>query len=88
MLKWGKSHQLAGGGSLQPPDYFCSTSGCIRGRASKLLGGIRQLLAITHLEPDILECEVKWVLGSITITKLVEMMGFQLSYIKSYKMIL
>ena len=65
MLKWGKSHQLAGGGSLQPPDYFCSTSGCIRGRASKLLGGIRQLLAITHLEPDILECEVKWVLGSI-----------------------
>ena len=44
MLKWGKSHRLAGGGSLQPPDYFCSTSGCIRGRASKLLGGIRQLL--------------------------------------------
>ena len=69
MLKWGKSHQLAGGGSLQPPDYFCSTSGCIRGRASKLLGGIRQLLAITHLEPDILECEVKWVLGSITLNK-------------------
>ena len=26
---------------------------------------------ITHLEPDILECEVKWALGSIT-TKLVE----------------
>ena len=24
---------------------------------------------ITHLEPDILECEVKWALGSITITK-------------------
>ena len=22
---------------------------------------------ITHLEPDILECEVKWVLGSITM---------------------
>ena len=21
---------------------------------------------ITHLEPDILQCEVKWVLGSIT----------------------
>ena len=21
---------------------------------------------ITHLEPDLLECEVKWVLGSIT----------------------
>ena len=24
---------------------------------------------ITHLEPDILECEVKWVLESITINK-------------------
>ena len=24
---------------------------------------------ITHLEPDILECEVKWVLGNITTNK-------------------
>ena len=32
---------------------------------------------ITHLEPDILECEVKWALGSIT-TKLVEVMEFQI----------
>ena len=24
---------------------------------------------ITHLEPDILECEVKWALGSITLNK-------------------
>ena len=24
---------------------------------------------ITHLQPDILECEVKWVLGSITMNK-------------------
>ena len=24
---------------------------------------------ITHLEPDILECKVKWVLGSITTNK-------------------
>ena len=37
---------------------------------------------ITHLEPDILECEVKWPLRSIT-TKLVEVMEFQLSYFKS-----
>ena len=36
----------------------------------------------THLEPNILECEVKWALGSIT-TKLVEVMEFQLSYFKS-----
>ena len=24
---------------------------------------------ITHIEPDILECEVKWALGSITMNK-------------------
>ena len=38
---------------------------------------------ITHLEPDILECEVKWALGSIIRIKLVEVMEFQLSYFKS-----
>ena len=38
---------------------------------------------ISHLEPDILECEVKWALGSITRTKLVEVMEFPLSYFKS-----
>ena len=27
------------------------------------------MVVITHLEPDILECEVKWALGSITINK-------------------
>ena len=37
---------------------------------------------ITHLEPDILECEVKQAIGSITI-KLAEVMEFQLSYFKS-----
>ena len=35
---------------------------------------------ITHLEPDILECEVKW--ASLR-TKLVEVIEFQLSYFKS-----
>ena len=34
---------------------------------------------IIHLEADILECEVKWALGSIT-TKLLEVMEFHLSY--------
>ena len=38
---------------------------------------------ITHTEPDILECEVKWALESITTKKLVEVMEFQLSYFKS-----
>ena len=38
---------------------------------------------ITNLEPDILECEVKWALESITKAKLVGVMEFQLSYFKS-----
>ena len=40
---------------------------------------------ITHLETDILECKVKWALGSFTTkkTKLVKVMEFQLSYFKS-----
>ena len=42
---------------------------------------------ITHREPDILEGEVKWALGSIT-TKLVEVMEFTLSYFKSWRMML
>ena len=37
---------------------------------------------ITHLEPDILECEVKWALEASLWTKPVEVMEFQLSYFK------
>ena len=37
----------------------------------------------TQLEPDILECEVKWALGSITMNKASEVMEFQWSYFKS-----
>ena len=38
---------------------------------------------ITHLEPDILECEVKWALESITTNKASGGDEFQLSYFKS-----
>ena len=44
---------------------------------------------ITHLEPDILECEVKWALEAFLqknqtkTKKLVEVTEFQLSYFKS-----
>ena len=38
---------------------------------------------ITHLEPDILECEVKGALGSITENKASGGDGIQLSYFKS-----
>ena len=37
----------------------------------------------THLEPDILECEVKWALESILRTKLLEVMELQWSNFKS-----
>ena len=38
---------------------------------------------ITHLEPNILECEVKWALGSLSMNKVSQVMEFQLSYFKS-----
>ena len=37
---------------------------------------------ITHLEPDILECEVKWALESITTNKASRNDGIQLNYFK------
>ena len=45
-------------------------------------------VVITHLEPDILECEVKWALGNINTKKASECEEFQLSYFKSFKMML
>ena len=38
---------------------------------------------ISHLEPDILECEVKWALESMTMNKARGDEEFQLSYLKS-----
>ena len=38
---------------------------------------------ITDLEPDILECEVKWALGNITTNKASGGDGIPLSYFKS-----
>ena len=35
---------------------------------------------VTHPKPDILECEIKWALGS-TAPDIVEVMEFQLSYL-------
>ena len=38
---------------------------------------------ITYLEPDILECEVKWATGSITMNKASGGEKFQLNYFES-----
>ena len=38
---------------------------------------------ITHLEPDILECKVKWALGSITTNKASGSDGIPLELLKS-----
>ena len=43
---------------------------------------------VTHLNSDILECEVNWALEVLLRTKLVEVIEFQLSYFKSQKMML
>ena len=43
---------------------------------------------ITHLEPDILECEVKWALGSITMNKASGGDGIPVERFKSWKMML
>ena len=43
---------------------------------------------ITHLEQDILECEVKAALGSITMNKASGGDGIPVSYFKSWKMML
>ena len=43
---------------------------------------------ITHLEPDILECEVKWVLESITMHKASEGDGIPVELFQLLKMML
>ena len=43
---------------------------------------------ITHLEPDNLECEVKWALGSITTNKASGGDGLTIELFQSYKMML
>jgi len=43
---------------------------------------------ITDLEPDILECEVKWALGSITTNKESESDGIPVELFQILKMML
>ena len=40
---------------------------------------------ITHLEPDILECEVNWALGSITMNKASRYDGISVELFKNHK---
>jgi len=40
---------------------------------------------VTHLEPDILECEVKWNLGSISMNKVNEGYGIPVELFKVLK---
>ena len=43
---------------------------------------------ITHLEPDIPECKVKWALGSITMNKASGGVGILLELFQIFKMML
>ena len=40
---------------------------------------------ITHLEPDILQCKVKWALGSITMNKTSEGIGIPVELLQILK---
>ena len=40
----------------------------VRKKEKKVNGGEKKTKTM-HLEPDILECEVKWALGSVTMNK-------------------
>ena len=43
------------------------------------------MVCFTHLEPDILECEVKWALGSITMIKAGEGNGIPVELFQTLK---
>ena len=43
---------------------------------------------VSHPEPDILECEVRWALEALLSVKLLDEMEFQQSYSKPEKMML
>ena len=43
---------------------------------------------ITHLEPDILECKVKWALGTITMNKASGSDGIPVELVQILKMML
>ena len=43
---------------------------------------------VSHPEPDILECEVRWALEALLSVKLLDEMEFQQSYSKPKKMML
>ena len=63
------SHPGSPGGSLPPGHIFCFIYKCfITGLAALCLVWLHNGV-ITHLEPDILECEVNWALGSIAMNK-------------------
>ena len=55
------------GSSSRPFLHHCSLA--LSAIAPDLGRGYNHDGVITHLEPDILECEVKWALGSITTNK-------------------
>ena len=78
---------------IMPPFLYCSWGS--HGKNTEIICHSHSLNdwnnhegVVTHLELDILECEVKWALGSITMNKTTEGDGFQLSCFKSWKMLL
>ena len=46
---------------------------------------ITTMVVITHLDPDILECKVKWALGSITVNKAIGDDGIPVELLQTLK---
>ena len=63
--------------------FLLSRSRFIEGYTMDLEFSQKMSDVITYLRPDMLECEVKWALGSIMMNKASGGNGFQLSYFKS-----
>ena len=65
MLKLLQSHQ--------PPKLISQSQKATQNKRNRIMSQMKDQDnhdgVITHLEPDILECEVKWALGSITTNK-------------------
>ena len=58
-------------------NQFTEASPKLKGRKMSPLDPDNHDDVITNLEPDILECEVKWAVEASLRTKLVEVMEFQ-----------
>ena len=72
MLEWAQGDDGGDFSVLEGQCYsvwICRRENVHHFHKKKSKSAVRRKRRITHLEPDILECEVKWALESITTNK-------------------